>query len=152
MAARCQCRDDHCIINKERGRRMTSSKQPRKQRRALRDMPLHRRRRKMSARLTRELQLKHRKKQLGVVKGDSVRVMRGEFKGVEGEVTAIDTKTGRLSIDGVTREKADGSTMYYPIHLSKVELTKLHEKDPWRGKILEQRRQIESTEVKKREN
>ncbi len=131
---------------------MTSSKQPSKQRRALMDMPLHRRKRQMTARLTRELQLKHRRKRLGVIKGDSVRVMRGEFKGVEGEVTAIDTKTGRLSIDGVTREKADGSTMFYPIHPSKVELTKLQEKDPWRGKILEQRRQIESTKVKEREN
>lgn len=131
---------------------MKASKQPRKQRRTLRDMPLHRRRRRMSARLTRELQLKHRRKRVGVIKGDSVRVIRGEFKGVEGEVTTINTKTERLFIDGVTREKADGSTMYYPIHPSKVELTKLQEKDPWRSKILGPRRQIEATKAKEREN
>lgn len=109
-------------------------------------MPIHRRRRQMMARLSYDLQLKHNRKRMEVVKGDSVKVMRGEFKGVEGEVTTTDLKVGRLTIDGVTREKADGSTMYYPIHPSKVEITKLQEKDPWRIKIMDRRRTIESPE------
>jgi len=36
-----------------------------------------------------------------VVKGDTVRVMRGEDKGKEGKVTRVFTKTGRVTIDGV---------------------------------------------------
>lgn len=110
-------------------------------------MPIHQRKRWMTARLTRELQLKHNRKRLSVVKGDSVRVIRGEFKGVEGEVTTVDRKTGRLAIDGVTREKADGSTMFYPLHPSKVEITKIQEKDSWRAKIMERRRLIELDET-----
>ena len=125
---------------------MTSSKQPRKQRKALHNMPIHQRKRWMTARFSQELQNKHNRKRLSVVKGDTVRVVRGEFKGVEGEVTTLDRTNGRLTIDGVTREKADGSTMFYPIHSSKVEITKIEEKDSWRVKIMERRLAIESDE------
>jgi len=101
----------------------------------------------MMARLSADLQLKHNRKRIEIVKGDTVQVMRGEFKGVEGEVTSIHPKVERLSIDGVTREKADGSTMYYPVHPSKVQITKMLERDPWRAKIMERRRPLDSMEI-----
>src|ERR671933_3084724 len=36
-----------------------------------------------------------------VVKGDTVRVMRGEDKGKEGKILRVDRKTGRVVVEGV---------------------------------------------------
>ena len=36
-----------------------------------------------------------------VVKGDTVRVMRGNDKGKEGKIIRVHTKTGRIVVEGV---------------------------------------------------
>lgn len=70
-------------------------------------------------------------------KGDSVRILRGDYVGVEGKVTKVDYKKYRVFIEGVTKEKVDGSTVQVPIHPSKVALVKLNLDDKWRKSILE---------------
>jgi ribosomal protein L24 len=73
-----------------------------------------------------------------VVKGDTVRVMRGDedVVDVEGKVTQVDTRSGRLVIENVTISKADGTLVARPIHASKVEITKLNLSDPMRKQTL----------------
>ena len=46
-----------------------------------------------------------------MVVGDTVKVLRGdeEVRDVEGKVTDVDTKTGKVVIEGVTIAKADGT-------------------------------------------
>ena len=66
---------------------LTKSKQPRKQRKALYNAPLHLRNRLMSAMLSKELKEKYNKNSLPVRKGDVVKILRGNFKGIEGEVS-----------------------------------------------------------------
>ena len=60
---------------------MTKTKQPRKQRLRHYTAPLHKRRKKMSVRLSKDLQTKHGKRNFPVRAGDTVEIMRGKFKG-----------------------------------------------------------------------
>ena len=85
-----------------------------------------------------ELRDKHERKAIRPVKGDAVRIVRGGFKGIEGKITGLDTKLGKLYIEGVTREKiAGGKTSPVPIDASKVVITTLNLEDKLRKQRLE---------------
>jgi large subunit ribosomal protein L24 len=65
--------------------------------------------------------------------------MRGDRKGIEGKVSKIDRKKYRISIEGVTREKVDGTALPVLIHPSKVMIINLNLDDKWRRKILDRK-------------
>ena len=119
--------------------RLTASRQPRKQRRAYYNAPLHKRQKLMSAPLSRELREKYGVRNLPVRKGDKVRILRGDFRGHEGEVVEVDLKSYRIYIDGVTIKKADGTPVFRPIHPSNVLIVSLKLDDEWRKRIIERR-------------
>ncbi len=125
--------------------RLTKSKQPRKQRKAYFNAPLHIRQKLVTAPLSKELQEKYGVKRLPVRKGDKVRVVRGDFKGVENQVVRVDLKRYRIYIDGVVIEKADKTPVFRPIHPSKVVIVDL-KLDDWRRKIIERRTRAAKTE------
>jgi len=114
------------------------SRQPRKQRKLLYTAPLHKRRKWIAAHLADDLILKYKRRSLPVIKGDTVKVMRGDFKGHVGKVRSVDTKKGRLEIEGVIITKVDGKKVPRPVHASNVVITKLNLTDPWRRKKLEE--------------
>jgi large subunit ribosomal protein L24 len=88
--------------------------------------------------LSEELRDKHGRTAIRPVKGDGVRIVRGGFKGIEGKITGVDTKRGKLFIEGVTREKAaGGKTSPVPIDASKVVITNLNLDDKLRKRRLE---------------
>jgi len=66
-------------------------------------------------------------------------VERGEFAGIEGKVSDVDPVNFRIFVDGVNREKADGSSVSVPLHPSKVSIKSLKLDDKWRRKVLERR-------------
>ncbi len=115
---------------------MKVSSQPRKQRKALYNAPMHKRQKMMAARLSDELVEEHGRKSLEVRKGDTVELMRGDFKGHKGKIEKVDLKSGRLFIEGVTVQKSDGSEKYYPVHPSKVMIVKMEMKDEKREKAI----------------
>ncbi len=117
---------------------LTSSIKPGKQRKALFNAPLHLKK-MLSAPLSPDLREKYGIKRLPVRKGDTVRIMRGDWKGHEGKVVRVDIKRVRIFIEGVQRKKADQTPVYYPIHPSKVMIIKLDLSDKWRKKIIERR-------------
>lgn len=119
---------------------LTRSSQPRKQRRALREAPLHARWRFLNAKLDEDLAREYGVKRLPVRVGDTVVIMRGDWKGHEGKVVEVDLKRGRIAIEGVTINKADGTPVFYMIHPSKVMIKKLGEVDDVRRKIIERRK------------
>jgi len=120
--------------------KQTISSQPRKQRRTLYNASLHLRRKMMTAPLSHELREKHGIKRLPVRKGDEVRILRGQYAGMEGKVNRVDLRKMRIYIDGVTRERADGTPVFVPIHPSKVEIIKLDLSDKRRKEIIERRK------------
>lgn len=125
---------------------LTNSIKPSKQRKQLALMPLHLRHKLFNAPLSDELRQKLGVKRLPVRQGDTVRIMRGEFKGHEGKVVEVDLKRVRVFIEGVQRKKADGSPVYVPIHPSKVMIIKADLSDKRRLEIIERRKAGTSSE------
>ncbi len=119
---------------------LTKSKQPRKQRKAFFNAPLHVRQKMMSAPLSPELREKYGIRNLPVRKGDKVRIMRGDFKGHEGRVVKVDLKRMRIYVEGVTIKRSDGTPVFRPIHPSNVMIIELDLSDEWRKRIIERRR------------
>jgi large subunit ribosomal protein L24 len=118
----------------------TTSKQPRKQRLSLYNAPLHLRHKLLTAKLSPELQKKLGVKRLPVRRGDTVLIMRGDFKGVTGKVVKVDLKRVRIYVEGATRTNSKGQTVYYPIHPSKVLIVDLDLSDKVRQKIIERKK------------
>jgi large subunit ribosomal protein L24 len=101
-----------------------SSKQPRKQRKNLYSAAMHRRQKLVGAALSDKLREEHKKRSLPVKKGDTVEVMRGDFRDHKGKVIKVDLKSGRISVEGVAVQKAGGSERFYPVHPSNVRIIK----------------------------
>ena len=115
-------------------------KNPGKQRKRLFNAPAHIRHKLMSAPLSHELTASKGAKTLPVRKGDTILIKRGDNKGFEGKVSRVDLKAFRIYIEGLTREKVDGTNIFIPIHPSKVEIRNLNLDDKWRKNILERKK------------
>ncbi len=120
--------------------RWVKSSQPRKQRRALFNAPLHKRQKLMSALLSPELRKQYGIRNLPVRKGDEVVIMRGSFKGHRGKVVRVDLRRMRIYVDGVTIKNARGEPRYYPIHPSNVMIVSLNLDDKTRREIIERKK------------
>jgi large subunit ribosomal protein L24 len=118
---------------------MQRSKHARKQRKAQLNAPNHVRRKNVASHLSEGLSKDAGRRSAMVITGDTVRVMRGdgEIVGTEGKVTDVNTKTGRIVIEGITMPKADGTMKARPVHASNVIITKLDLSDPLRKRKLQ---------------
>ncbi len=120
---------------------MQKSKDPSKQRKMLFNAPAHIRHRMMAAPLSSELQASRGAKTLPVRKGDTVRILRGDNKGFEGKVSRVDLKAYRIYMEGLTREKVDGTNIFLAVHPSKVQIRNLNLDDKWRKDTILGRKQ-----------
>ncbi len=119
---------------------MTKSKKPRTQRRNVHEAPLHRRRKMIASHLGSkylEDAKRYYPRSAVVRKGDTVKVIRGSFAGHVGKVEAVDTRSMRITVDGATIAKADGTQIAVKIHPSNVVITKLDLSDPVRKRKFE---------------
>jgi len=112
------------------------SHQPRKQRKARYKASAHEKSKFLNAPLSSALKEKYGKKTLRVVKGDTVKVTRGDFTGDEGVVDIIETGRAKLVVHGVSSTKADGTEVPRVIDASKVVITRLNLKDKRREEKL----------------
>jgi large subunit ribosomal protein L24 len=124
---------------------------PRKQRKRLYQAPLHKRYKQFSAPLSSELKKSYNTNSVPVRTGDTVRLMRGDRKGFEGKVSRVDRTKYRIFVEGLTREKVDGTTVMFPVHPSKVMITRLNLDDKWRRKMLERKGAGKKVELPKEE-
>src|SRR5512136_1443145 len=115
---------------------MTSIK-PRKQRYILYNAPLHKKRKWISSHLAENLLLKYDRRSLPVVKGDTVKVMRGNYRGHEDKISKVNVRDQTVEIEGVTITTAKGTKIAKPIHASTLLITKLNITDKWRRRKLE---------------
>jgi large subunit ribosomal protein L24 len=76
------------------------------------------------------------KRSVRVIKGDNVRVMRGEYNGIEGKIEKVNTQRGTLAIEGIQREKVRGGNVKVQIHASNVKIIGLNLDDKKRGNRL----------------
>ena len=87
---------------------MTSTK-ARTQRKRAANAPLHVKRLLASSHLAPEIHDKAKgsmPRALPVRKGDTVRIMRGGFRGREGKVVSVDRTDGTVVVEGITIEKS----------------------------------------------
>lgn len=99
--------------------------------------PLHLVSKQLGAPLAKDLQEKYRQTSARVIEGDSVKVLRGEFKGIEGKVTNVSTLKRGIAIEGIKREKLKGGNVDIYIHPSNVMITALNLDDKWRQSRLD---------------
>lgn len=113
------------------------SVQPRKQRKYRKRAPLHVKRKFVNANLSKDLKKKYKKRSMNLRKGDSVKVMRGQFKNKTGKVEEVSLKKTTIYISGIEVVKKDGTKTRYPLHPSNLMITELNIDDKMRLKILE---------------
>lgn len=82
--------------------------------------------------LTDDLRKQYGRRSARVVKGDTVKVMRGEYAGIEGKVEKVNTERGTLAIEGVQREKIRGGNVKVQIHASDVTIMSFNLQDTYR--------------------
>jgi large subunit ribosomal protein L24 len=111
----------------------------------------HQRDRMVGAVLEDSLRKQYGRKNIRVIKGDSVRVMRGEYKGVEGKVEKVDTEHATFRIEGIQREKIRGGQVKVPIHSSNVMVISLNLDDDYRSRKLQGVTKSESASSEKEE-
>jgi large subunit ribosomal protein L24 len=91
----------------------------------------------LSSMLDKPLREMYKRRSLRVVKGDTVKVLRGDSKGHEGVVDEVNTRSLTLVVHGVSATKSDGTEVPRPVDPSNVKVTKLNLEDPRREERLE---------------
>ena len=115
------------------------SKKPRKQRKYRYNAPLHIKQKFVHAHLSKELRKKYGRRNIGLRKGDKVKVMRGQFKKHSGKVDIVDLKKSKVYVTGIEIGKKDGTKTTYPIDPSNLMITELNIDDKMREKILKRK-------------
>jgi large subunit ribosomal protein L24 len=98
--------------------------------------------------LSKDLQKKYGKKSTRAIVGDTITILRGEFKGVSGKITKISTEKTSVTIEGIKKEKTKGDKFDVYIHTSNLVVTTLNTSDKWRIAKLEDKDPKKQTSVK----
>ena len=104
-----------------------------------------------AASLSSELRKKFGRRSARINKGDTVKILRGEFYGTAGKVTKILTRKNSITIDGVKREKVKGEKIDVPIHATNVIITALNDDDKWRMNKLQGNSKDSLKKIKQKE-
>ncbi|MFZ0656347.1 MAG: 50S ribosomal protein L24 [Nitrososphaeraceae archaeon] len=111
----------------------------------------HKRDKFLGANLSENLREQHRRRGMRVIKGDTVRILRGEYVGIEGKVEKVNTERSTLSIEGVQREKIRGGNVKVQIHASNVQIISLNTDDEYRMKGTKKTKDKKTTVKKEKE-
>jgi large subunit ribosomal protein L24 len=125
------------------------SKQPRKQRKYRANAPLHTRHKMASANLSKELRKEYSKRNFPIRKGDSVRIMRGEFRGKAGKVAEVNMKKLKILVEGINRTKKDGTKVGVLFDISNLQIKELNLADKKRKMALERKNEKKDIKFKK---
>ncbi len=104
----------------------TRSQQPRKQRKFRYNAPLHLAANFLNVHLSKELRLKLKKRSIRVRKGDTVKILKGKFRGLSGKV--LGTGRGTINVEGAVIKKLGGKEIPVSLPASKVVATQLVER------------------------
>ncbi len=87
--------------------------------------------------LASDLKQKYGKNAARVRIGDRVKLIKGEYSGIEGKVQKVYPSEGRVTVEGITREKIAGGTTPVKISATNLVITDLNLEDKWRRRIIE---------------
>ena len=130
------------------------SRQPRKQRKYLANAPLHIRHKLISAHLSKELRKKYGKRNFPLRKGDSVKVMRGEYKKKTGKIESVNMGKLKVLLEGVYKSKKDGTKIKVYFQPSNLMIEELNLDDKKRTEALNRKlipaRKVETKKIEKK--
>ncbi len=113
------------------------SVQARKQRKYLANAPLHIKQKLVSVHLSRDLKKQLGKRALSVRKGDEVKVLRGEKKGLKAKVAEVDLKNSIIYLEGQLGEKVSGRKVPLQFKPANLLLTEAKISDKKREAIIQ---------------
>ena len=99
--------------------------------------------------LSQNLRNEYNKRNARVIKGDTVKVLRGEYKNVEGKVEKVRTGRSTLLIEGIQREASKGGKVKVQIHSSNVIITSFNLHDKNRSNVIRKVRSPKPEEEKR---
>ena len=111
----------------------------------------HKRDKLLGANISENLREQHSRRSMRVIKWDTVRILRGEYVGIEGKVEKVNTEKSTLSIEGVQREKIRGGNVKVQIHASNVQIISLNTDDEYRMKGTKKTKEKNTTVKKEKE-
>ena len=120
-------------MKKEWSKCWKSSIQTRKQRKYVHNAPLHVKHKLLGSSLSSELRTEHNIRSVPVRKGDTVKVITGQFRGKSGKVVKVSVSRKYAHVEGATIQRADGTESFYPIHPSNLQIIKLDLTDKLRS-------------------
>ena len=100
-------------------------------------VPKHLTERKLRSPLSHALREKFGRRNLRVIAGDTIKVIRGEYSGIEGKVEKVNMKRGSLAIEGIQREKVRGGNVKVEINSTNVVITDLDLDDKYRQALIQ---------------
>ena len=89
--------------------------------------------------ISKDLRKKYSRRSVRIMIEDTVKVIRGEYKGITGKVSKVSTGNNSIAIEGNKKEKLKGDKVDVYIHTTNVIITALNTDDKWRLKILEKK-------------
>ena len=89
--------------------------------------------------LSKQLRQKYGQRSVRILNGDTIKVIRGEFKGVDGKVVKVSTAKHTIAIEGIKKQKRKGDKIDVYINSSNVVITNLNMDDKWRTVRLEKK-------------
>ena len=104
-----------------------SSRQARKQRKFRFNAPSHIKRKLMSSHLSKELRKKTGRRSVPLRKGDAVKIMNGEFRKKTGKVMEINSYKLKVYVEGIQRQKKDGTKVNVQFDPSNLMITEIVE-------------------------
>lgn len=130
--------------------RWKASKQPRKQRKYRANAPLHLKHKMLATHLSKELRKKYQKRAVVLRKDDTVKVMRGSFKGKQGKILSVDTKKRIVYIEGLQKTRKDGTKVNVLFRPSNLLIINLVVEDKKRTRTLERVGPVKKTPKEKK--
>ena len=108
----------------------------------MRNMQIYRaslefRSRQLASPLSKDLRKKYGKRSARVIEGDTILIVRGEYKEISGKVIKSNAANGTIAIEDVKKEKGKGDKIDVMVHASNVVITSLDTTDKWRRARLE---------------
>jgi large subunit ribosomal protein L24 len=87
--------------------------------------------------LSKDLQKKYGKRSARITLGDTVKVIRGEYRGIDGKASKIEIGSSNIAVEGIKKEKSQGEKFDIFIPASNVVITGSNLDDHWRKTKLE---------------
>ncbi len=129
-------------MKKDFSKHWKASRQPRKQRKYRANAPLHIKHKLMSANLKKDLRKKYGRRSFPLRKGDSIKIMLGEFKKKTGKIALVDLKKLRVSIEEIQRVKKDGTKINVWFDPSNLQIQELNLEDKERIKAIQRGKSV----------